>query len=85
MAKKGKKIRAAQPKQEIKETGNSLSDLVSDEMLAKLKNAKQELSAADEQKKELEKEKRIQERREREKNKSFGELLEEYGDKGAKY
>lgn len=85
MAKKGKKIHAAQPKQEIKETGNSLSDLVSDEMLAKLKNAKQELSAADEQKKELEKEKRIQERREREKNKSFGELLEEYGDKGAKY
>ncbi|WP_301109473.1 YqkE family protein [Sporosarcina sp.] len=85
MAKKGKNISVSKPKQEMKETGNSLSDLLGEDVLAKLKDTKQILAAADEQKKEEERVKRIQERKEREKNKSFEELLEEYGDQGAKY
>lgn len=67
------------------ETATSLSDLLNDDVLAKLKHTKVELAAIEEQQKEKEKQQRIQERKDREKNKSFEELLEEYGDAGTKY
>ncbi|MEV9640145.1 YqkE family protein [Mammaliicoccus sciuri] len=85
MAKKRNNLQPKQQKADTEAVGTSLSDLVSEDMLAKLKSAKQELTAAEQTKKEQDKEKRIQERKEREKNKSFEELLEEYGDQGTKY
>ncbi|MDV6377595.1 YqkE family protein [Sporosarcina sp. GW1-11] len=89
MAKKMKKQQhkqhSNQQQKVTDESATSLSDLVSDDVLAKLKNAKQHLTVAEEKKKEQEKEQRIQERKDREKNKTFEELLEEYGDSGAKY
>ncbi|WP_153731370.1 YqkE family protein [Sporosarcina obsidiansis] len=85
MSKKAGKVHSAQQKNNTEETVTLLSDLVSDDILAKLKNAKSELTTAEQKKKELEKEKRIKERKEREKNKSFEELLKEYGDQGTKY
>lgn len=57
----------------------------SDDVLAKLKAAKKEL-VQEQQKQEEEKEAQRQfERREREKNLSFEELLERHGDKGNKF
>lgn len=63
----------------------SLSDALNDDVLSQLKAAKKELSKI-EQEEEKEKQAQIrQARKEREKNKSFEELLEEYGDMGTKY
>lgn len=84
MAKKAKNRQREQHEEKL-DTSTSLSDLVSEEMLAKLKDAKKELTAAEETKKERERKQRMKEREEREKNKSFEELLEEYGDHGSKF
>lgn len=63
----------------------SLSDALNEDVLAKLKEAKKELTKV-EQEQEKEREQQIRrERAEREKNKSFEELLNEYGDIGSKY
>ncbi|MBD8013980.1 MULTISPECIES: YqkE family protein [Planococcus] len=65
-----------------KEESNSM---LSDDVLAKLKETKKEL-LKHEQKLEEEKEaQRLFERKEREKNLSFAELLERHGDKGNKF
>lgn len=63
----------------------TLSDALGDDVLAKLKAAKQQLSAAEQVKEEQRQEQILQERKEREKNKSFGELLDEYGYGGSKF
>lgn len=61
------------------------NDLFSEEQLMKLKATKKEL-VKDQQKLEEEKEAQRQfERKEREKNLSFAELLERHGDSGTKY
>lgn len=63
----------------------NLADTLDEDMLAQLKAAKKELTKV-EQKEEKERQKQLRlEREEREKNKSFEELLEEYGDIGSKY
>ncbi|ARF18537.1 YqkE family protein [Sporosarcina ureae] len=85
MAKKHRKAPSNQKNSTVEDSATSLSDLMSDDMLAKLKGMKQEMKAEEDMKLEQEKEKRIQERKEREKNKSFEELLEEYGYDGTKY
>lgn len=65
-----------------KETSNSV---LPEDILAKLKETKKEL-LKEEQAKEEEKEvQRLFERKEREKNLSFAELLERHGDKGDKF
>lgn len=65
-----------------KEESNSV---LSEDVLAKLKETKKEL-LKEEQKLEEEKEaQRLFERKEREKNLSFAELLERHGDKGNKF
>ena len=62
-----------------------LSDSLGDDILEKLKAAKKELTAI-EQTKEEEIQKQIRrEREERENNKSFEELLEEYGNVSKKF
>lgn len=84
MAKK----RKAQPQtqtQSTKEEKLTLADQLGGDLLAKLKSAKKEL-LEEEQKKEEERQAQLRfERKQREKNMSFEELLNEYGDKGSKY
>ena len=62
----------------------TLSDALGDDILAKLKAAKKELSDAEQMKEQKRQEQLRRERKEREKNKSFEELLNEYGDVGSK-
>lgn len=85
MSKKKQRTAITPKKKNVDDSATPLSDFVSDDMLAKLKGMKQEMKVVEETKLEQEKQKRIQERIDREKNKSFEELLEEYGDQGAKY
>lgn len=78
-----KNVRQQTPKKESTEI--TLSDALDEDVLAKLKAAKTTLTKV-EQEKEEERQKQLRrERKEREKNKSFEELLNEYGDKGSKY
>lgn len=68
-----------------KEEGITLQDQLNSELLSKLKEAKKEL-LTEEKRKEEEKQARLAfERKQREKNMSFEELLEKYGDQGSKY
>lgn len=83
MAKKKTQKQAAQPKAE-KETV-TLADQLGGDVLAKLKQAKQSLTAEAEQK-EAEHQAQLKfERKQREKNMSFEELLNTYGNQGSKY
>lgn len=80
MAKKNKKTN-----QQATNEGITLQDQLDSELIAKLKEAKKEL-AAEEKRKEEERQAQLEfERKQREKNMSFAELLEKYGDKGSKY
>ncbi|CAM3070273.1 YqkE family protein [Filibacter tadaridae] len=82
MAKK----RNQQPQPKKKENDNlTVSDSLGDDILAKLKEAKKELSNAEQSKEEARQAQIRHERKEREKNKTFEELLNEYGDVGKKY
>lgn len=81
MAKK-KRATTEKPKEDARLT---LSDQLDGNVLAKLKSAKKELVAV-EQKKEEERLARLaNERKQREKNKSFEELLDDYGFSGKKF
>jgi hypothetical protein len=83
LAKKKGQRQAGEPKQEKDQI--TLADQLGGDVLAKLKEAKQSL-AAQEQKKEEERRARAAfERKQREKNMSFEELLDQYGEKGSKY
>ena len=83
MAKKRGNVK---PRSEKTESANiTLSDALGDDILAKLKAAKNDLTNAERVKEEERREKLLQEKKEREKNKSFEELLEEYGDIGSKF
>lgn len=63
----------------------TLKDQLNGDVLAKLKAAKQSL-VADEQAKEEERQAKLAfERKQKEKNMSFEELLDKYGDKGSKF
>jgi hypothetical protein len=83
MAKKRRQPSPSQKKTE--QEGLTLSDALGDDILAKLKAAKKELSAAEQAKEEERQEQLSRERKEREKNKTFEELLEEYGDVRSKF
>lgn len=83
MSKK-RKQQVTKPEQ-VKEEKLTLADQLGGDILTKLKKAKKEL-VEDEQKKEEERQARMKfERKQREKNMSFEELLNEYGDKGSKF
>jgi len=83
MAKKKNASKSAPRKQENEKS--ILSDALSDDVMQKLKAAKRELTADAEAKEAERLEKQRLERLEKEKNKSFAELLDEYGDQGKKY
>ena len=83
MAKKKGQKQAGEPKQEKESL--TLADQLGGDVLAKLKEAKASL-VDEEQKKEEERQARLAfERKQREKNMSFEEMFEKYGDKGSKY
>ena len=63
----------------------TLSDSLDEDIIAKLKSVKTELSTVERENEEKRQEKLRLERKEREKNKSFEELLNDYGDVGTKY
>ena len=68
-----------------KEKAATLADQLGGDVLAKLKAAKQEMVADEKVKEEERIAKEKYERKQREKNMSFEELLEQYGDKGSKF
>jgi len=83
MAKKKKQ--SSSPKNVENHEGITLQDQLNQELLEKLKAAKKEL-LDEERKKEEERQARLEfERKQREKNMSFEELLEKYGNLGSKY
>ena len=85
MAKKKKTAaKPASPSYEQKEQA-SLADALSGDVLAKLKLAKKELTDEATKKEEERQVQAAFERKQREKNMSFEELLEQYGDKGSKF
>ncbi|MFC5558786.1 YqkE family protein [Ureibacillus thermophilus] len=83
MAKKKKQ--SSSPKNVGNHERITLQDQLNQELLEKLKAAKKEL-LEEERKKEEERQARLEfERKQREKNMSFEELLEKYGNLGSKY
>lgn len=83
MAKKKKRPQATPVKRETEKT--VFSDALDDDILMKLKAAKKNL-LADEQEKEEQRQEQLRiEREEREKNKSFAELLDEYDNENSKF
>lgn len=80
--KKGQK-QAAQPKADNEQV--TLADQLGGDVLAKLKQAKQSLAKEAEQQEQERQARLAFERKQREKNMSFEELLHTYGDKGSKY
>ncbi|MEB2282976.1 YqkE family protein [Lysinibacillus xylanilyticus] len=74
-------VTANLPKQEAV----TLADQLGGDVLAKLKAAKQDLTAKEQAAEEERQAKLAFERKQRDKNKSFEELLNEYGDKGSKF
>ncbi|MBT2570133.1 DUF3886 domain-containing protein [Planococcus sp. ISL-110] len=65
-----------------KEESNSV---LSEDILAKLKETKKDLLKEEQMKEEEKEAQHLFERKEREKNLSFAELLERHGDKGDKF
>lgn len=68
-----------------KDKAATLADQLGGDVLAKLKAAKQEMVADEKAKEEERLAKAAFERKQREKNMSFEELLDQYGDKGSKF
>ncbi|GKV55496.1 hypothetical protein NCCP2222_14430 [Sporosarcina sp. NCCP-2222] len=85
MAKKRQKQTQSHAPKKEKEEKLTLSDSLNEDILAKLKATKMELSAKEKAEEEKRQEQLKRERREKEKNKSFAELLDEYGDAGSKF
>ena len=84
MAKKNRRQQQVKPAKQVEE-GNSLSDQLSSDVLAKLKETKKQLVTAEQEKEEERQAQLAFEKKEREKNKSFEELLDEYGFGGSKF
>lgn len=68
-----------------KDKAATLADQLGGDVLAKLKAVKQEMVADEKAKEEERLAKAAFERKQREKNMSFEELLNQYGDKGSKF
>lgn len=86
MSKLAKKKQKQQVKPTVqKEEMNTLSDQLSSDLLAKLKETKKQLVAVEQEKEEERQAQLVFERKQKEKNKSFEELLDEYGFGGSKF
>lgn len=82
---KKKKATLQQKQKPAQDDKVTLKDQLSDSVFAKLQQAKTELTAQDKQREEEEHARKLFEKKQREKNMSFEELLEQYGDKGSKF
>ena len=80
-----KRRKGNQQGKKIEDIPSTLSDSLNDEVLAKLKSVKNKLSITERENEDKRQEKLRLERKEREKNKCFEELLNDYGDIGKKY
>lgn len=85
MAKKKKQNVRQQPEKLDREQGNTLSDQLQGDVLEKLKLAKKQLLDAEREKEEERLAQAEFDRKQKEKNKSFAELLDDYGMSGKKY
>ena len=85
MAKKKKQQQQQQEPKFTEKEAVTLQDQLGGDVLAKLKAAKQSLVADEEAKQAEEHARKAFERKQKEKNMSFGELFEQYGDKCSKY
>jgi len=82
--KKQRQQQQVKPAKQVEE-GNSLSDQLSSDVLAKLKETKNQLVTAAQEREEEKQAQLAFEKKEKEKNKSFEELLDEYGFGGSKF
>lgn len=85
MGKKRKQQTTNQTATAVKEEKLTLADQLGGDLLAKLKATKQGLLAEQQAKEEELQAKLAFEKKQREKNKSFEQLLNEYGTQGSKY
>lgn len=83
--KKRKSFSNNHPVKEEIEQGNTLKEQLSDSVFEKLQAKKRELKDQELEKEQEEAARRAFEKKQREKNMSFEELLGQYGDKGSKY
>lgn len=82
---KKKKATLQQKQKPAQDDKVTLKDQLSDSVFAKLQQAKTELTAQEKKREEEEHARKLFEKKQREKNMSFEELLEQYGDKGSKF
>lgn len=88
LAKKKKQQHSQQRQQQqsvSSEDQLTLKDQLNDDVLSKLKMAKQSLVTEAKEKEEERQAKAAFDKKQKEKNMSFGELLDQYGDKGSKF
>lgn len=81
--KKQKRPQSLSPKQD--DTSLTLKDQLSDSVFSKLQLAKRQLTDEQQKRDEEEAARKLFEKKQREKNMSFEELLDQYGDKGSKF
>lgn len=84
MAKKNKNFKTQTP-QEVSHDNPTLRDQLSSDVLAKLQATKKTLVEKEQAAEEERQAKLAFERKQREKNMSFEELLDKYGDAGSKF
>lgn len=82
MAKKKKQMTQLKS---TSDDGLTLKDQLNADVLSQLKLAKQSLVAQEKEQEEERRAKALFEKKQREKNMSFEELLEQYGDQGSKF
>jgi len=87
MGKKKKQVHKQAPSSQATKTEEALTlqDQLNGDVLAKLKAAKKSLVDEAQAKEEERQARLVFERKQREKNMSFEELLEKYGDQGSKF
>lgn len=83
--KKQQQQQRRQPERFEQSSGNTLSDQLQGDVLEKLKLAKKQLQDTERQQEEERLAQAEFDRKQKEKNKSFAELLDEYGMKGNKF
>jgi len=83
--KQGQKQGSSSSQSQKNEDALTLQDQLNGDVLAKLKAAKQSLVKEEQEKEEERQARLVFERKQREKNMSFEELLEKFGDQGSKF
>lgn len=83
--KKHKKMEQPSARNERKDEGATLKDQLSDSVFEKLQAAKRQLKEQEVEREQEEAARRAFEKKQREKNMTFEELLNQYGDKGSKF